>query len=91
MKERYHLHVHCGGRLVFHHATQLPRKGKKPIEKTFYLCKKCNQIVNIIRFPSYEELIMTKQLWVKKHENHKVRKKWKKLEEIKKRNKHGKL
>jgi hypothetical protein len=64
-------HVRCGGELVLHHN----EKNYKH-QKEFYQCKKCGHILNVISYPSYEELVMSHQLWVTQDEYHRIKEKW---------------
>ena len=43
---KYHT-IPCGGELIFSHID-----GKK----TWYRCNKCNDLVNLITYPSYDDL-----------------------------------
>ncbi|MFP4017789.1 MAG: hypothetical protein ACLFUH_00925 [Bacteroidales bacterium] len=96
MSDRYHQHVGCGGYLDFHHVDSIIKKNRrgkvikdrrgKPvtIDKTYFKCSKCGKLVNCIIWQSYEELVMTRQLWVSKPEYLRIKQKWKRLEEAKK-------
>jgi hypothetical protein len=60
-------HIGCGGNLAFekntveHKVIGMDRDHKpiiKSIHKTLYRCNKCNQLINCIVFPSYEEYVL---------------------------------
>lgn len=64
-----HIHVGCGGNLTYSHTDRKTvtkhfrsqKTGKmvtkeKTIAKDMFRCDKCNELVNCILYPSYEEL-----------------------------------
>lgn len=77
MAEYPRYHSNCGGELHYHETVTeniivnkwaVKKYGEKArikqMTKTYYLCNKCNDKVNIITFPSWEEYVMMGQIRV---------------------------
>ena len=64
----HHLHASCGGHLEYHHTSKV-----KGITKDFYYCDQCKHMVACTIFPSYEEMVLRKQLIVEFEEVKRVK------------------
>lgn len=54
-----HIHAWDGGQLVYSHT-----KTEHGIKKEYYRCQKCGHLVACTTFPSYEQMVLRKQLIV---------------------------
>lgn len=81
------IHIGCGGSLTFEKEQRVnfilnkkavERFGAKaiikPITKNLYRCDKCNDLVNVITCPSYEEFVLRGKIRVSKEEYWKIKK-----------------
>ena len=69
----------CGGSLEFHHTEKVrvrAGRGTKEIQKSMYICDKCNGMYNCILFPSYEEYVLRGQIRVSPGEYYRIKKLW---------------
>ena len=62
----------CMGNLVFSHHENI-LISNKVIEKSFFRCSKCGDIVSVIIMPSYEQYILMRRIKVSDKEFERVR------------------
>jgi hypothetical protein len=81
-------HIHCGGQLHYDHLALIIVTDKhdnyiKEFYKEFWLCDKCEEYIHIIRWASYDELVLNGALRVSKEKYWRIKNYYDSKKEVK--------